>query len=65
MTIKEHIKKQREECLKYEVNSEGYREHWELLNFLCNLSESKKFTDKLISIIVDNDLTDELFKDGE
>lgn len=52
MKIKEHIKKQREECLKYEVNSEEYMEHWELLNYLCELVRLRKDVETLIDLAI-------------
>lgn len=54
MTLREYIKKQREECLKHEVNSEEYKEHWELLNYLCEVSRLREENKKLLELVIGN-----------
>lgn len=60
MTLHEHMKKQREYCLKYEVNSDAHNEHWELLNYLCELKRIREENEKLINVVISNGLTTEL-----
>jgi hypothetical protein len=52
MTLKEHIKKQREECLKYEVKTKEHEEHWELLNYLCEVIRLREENSKLINLAI-------------
>ena len=62
MTLEEHIKKQKEECLKCEVNSKKYMEHWDLLNYLIELKRLKEENRRAIDLLYKNELLRELYK---
>ncbi|MEG0667826.1 MAG: hypothetical protein RR460_04295 [Clostridium sp.] len=53
MTLKNHIKIQQKECLKHNVESDEFKHHWELLNYLCEISNLREENLKLIELAID------------